>query len=540
MAAPAKPLITSTSGLDVEQVKKWLEGMVAAMKLPELITAVIALVTRLCALNTQLTLQLAQYRKARPKSEKLVRVEAQMLLALPGLFPDRPAKQGASTTEQTEKKKKSRLGRHPGRAQLPADLPRVPVPNPVPAEMRVCPQCGRTMTTVDHQICEILEIEPARVFVMQRLDERVACPHDNTIVSAPTPPQLIERGKLGPTLIIESLADKVLDHQPIERQCRRWGRQGVEISPQTLGRSVGAAIDLFDPVAEEIRKRTLAASLLATDSTGLPVLDKKVSNGIRNGTMWCWVGDGRWVTFFYSKIGDSQSVKDFLGEDLCRTVQCDGTSLTSFLERKGGKRPGCWAHGRRRLVECARAGDTLALEGLRLIRRIFAVDRLSALHRETPAERHARRIRDTAPVLDELRQWLDAHFPNTPPKTALGQALGYLHRQWARLILFLQDGRIDLTNNRVERELRALVQGRKNWLFTIGDIGGERIASILTIVATCIAQRVNPRAYLHLLLKLLVGGWPMKNLAALLPERLAEAHPELRLPAPSLTPPLPP
>jgi hypothetical protein len=114
----------------------------------------------------------------------------------------------------------------------------------------------------------------------------------------------------------------------------------------------------------------VAASLLATDSTGLPVLDEDVPNGIRNGTMWCWVGDGRWVTFFYSKIGDSQSVKDFLGEDLCRTVQCDGTSLTSFLERTGGKRPGCWAHGRRRLVECARGGDTLAMEGLRLIRRI--------------------------------------------------------------------------------------------------------------------------------------------------------------------------
>lgn len=534
MAAPAKPLITSASAPDVAQVKTWLEEMIAALKFTELVAAILALITRLRDLNTQLTLQLAQHRKARPKSEKLVRVEQQ--LALPFGAPSTKATPADDDTSPEHKPKRSRRGRHPGRALLPSHLPRVPRDNPVPPELRICPQCGREMTTLAYATCELLELEPARLIVVQRRDERVSCSHDDAIVSAPTPPQLIERGKLGPVLVVEALADKYLEHQPIERQCRRWARAGVDVSPQTLGRSVAAAIDLFEPVAEEIRKRTVASSLLAADATGLPVLDQDVPTGIRNGTMWCWVGDSRWVTFFYSKIGDSQSVKDFLGDDLCRTVQCDGTSLTSFLERKGGKRPGCWSHGRRRLVECARAGDALALEGLRLIRRIFAVDRLSALHRETAEQRHARRARDTAPVLEELREWLAKHRPNTPPKTPLGQALGYLHRQWARLVLFLEDGRIELTNNRVERELRALVQGRKNWLFATGDLGGKRTASILTLLGTCISQRVNPRAYLHRLLELLVKGWRMERLSDLLPERLAAAYPELRLPAPPLPP----
>ena len=87
------------------------------------------------------------------------------------------------------------------------------------------------------------------------------------------------RDRLGPVLVVEALADKYLEHQPIERQCRRWARAGVEVSPQTLGRSVAAAIDLFEPVAEEIRKRTVASSLLAADSTGLPVLDQDVPTG---------------------------------------------------------------------------------------------------------------------------------------------------------------------------------------------------------------------------------------------------------------------
>jgi transposase len=133
-------------------------------------------------------------------------------------------------------------------------------------------------------------------------------------------------------------------------------------------------------------------------------------------------------------------------------------------------------------------------------------------------------------VLTELRAWVTEQRAVIPPKTPLGKALGYLHRQWNRLILFLDDGRIELTNNRVERELRSLVLGRKNWLFAYGDLGGERAATILTILGTCIAQRVNPRAYLHVVLKLIVNGWPKARLRDLLPDRLAALRPELRLP----------
>jgi transposase len=306
----------------------------------------------------------------------------------------------------------------------------------------------------------------------------------------------------------EGTADKYLEHQPIERQARRFFRAGVDLSPQTLGRSIAAHIDLLSPLAQAIRIETRASALLATDATGLPVLDQDHPLGIRSGTMWCWVGDARWVTFFYSAVGDSKSVKDFLGDDLCRNVQCDGTSVLSFLERAGGKRPGCWAHGRRRFVACARAGDALALVPLRMLRRVFAVERLSALLGETADERLRRRQEQSVPVIAELRAWLDENVGLHPPKTPLGNAIGYLLRQWNRLLLCFADGRLELTNNRVERELRALVLGRKNWLFAYGDLGGERTATILTILGTCIAHRINPRAYLHVVTKLLVHGFP--------------------------------
>jgi hypothetical protein len=249
--------------------------------------------------------------------------------------------------------------------------------------------------------------------------------------------------------------------------------------------------------------------------------------GVRSGTVWCWIGDERWVSFFFSPEAGSEGFKAFLDGAIGRTIQCDGTNVTTCVERSGGKRPGCWSHGRRRFVEAARSGDLHALDGLRLIRKLFAVERLSARSGDSPAERHKRRLEHSKPALEEIAEWAALQRGRVPPKTPFGQALGYLKRHWKRLVLFLDDGRIELTNNRTERELRRLVLGRKNWLFVDGDLNGRRTATVLTIIGTCIAQGIDPRAYMHLVTKLIVERWPRARYDQLLPVALAARHPEL-------------
>jgi transposase len=521
-----RPPITSPYAPDLGDVRAWLEKMIRTLRFVELVTAIVAFIARLCEVNGELSKRLAELRRRRPRSETLERLERQLVLPLGDAVAAASATASARADGIEPKPRRSRKGRHPGRAALPAHLERVEVINSVPSEQRRCPLCGTEMTTVGHSRCEVLTVIPARVVVEVRLDERVACPKDDTIVSAPTPAAIVERGKLADTLIVEATCDKYLEHTPIERQCTRFARQGVDIAPQTLGRSVAAHIDLLAPLSRLIEEQTRAPGLLGTDSTAIPILDPTIVDGIRTGAMWCWT-NARWVTFFYSPSADSDSVRRFLGDDLARTVQCDGTSVTSFLERAGGKRPGCWSHARRRLVDAARAGDAAALEGLHRIARVFAVERESTLAGDTAEQRRVRRAVATRPILDELRRWVDDKRQVTPPKTPLGRALGYLHRQWKRLLLFLDDGNIDATNNRRERELRRLIVGRKNWLFTWLDIGGERTASILTVVATCIAHDVNPRPYLHLVTRLIVEGWPQPRLRDLLPDRILILHPEL-------------
>lgn len=336
----------------MEHLRAWLEKMVVAMKFVDLVVAVLSLITRMRDINTELMKRVAHLTRKRPRSETLERLERQLVLPLTGLVAPgaKPAAPGGSNT-QSEKKRRHGGG---GRGAFPAYIPRVEVQNPVPASLRVCPSCGKEMKTIAHSVCETVNIVPARIFIEHRLDETVACPTHDTIVSAPPPPAIVERGKLGDTLIVEATCDKYIEHQPIERQCTRFERDGVEIAPQTLGRSVNAHIDLLEPVAALIAEQTRAPGYVGTDATGIPVLDPSVTEGIRSGAMWCWT-NARWVSFFYSAHGKAQSVRDFLG-DLSRTVQCDGTSVINSVEHAGGKRPGCMSHGRRRFVEAAHRG----------------------------------------------------------------------------------------------------------------------------------------------------------------------------------------
>ena len=524
---PSVEPVTDTYAPDVERVRQWLQGMVAERRFIELIVAVVSLIARLRDLNTELMKGMAALKRKRPPSETLRRLDNQLAFA----FLEKVVTQAnePSAEDDKNKKRRRRRRRHPGRRTFEDHLRRVEDPNPVPEEQRRCKLCGRPMHVLGYERCETLEVKPAELFVNVRVDESLYCPADGTIVSAAPPDRIVPRGKLGDSVIIEALADKYLLNVPIERQCTHWGRQGVDIPPQTLGRSVATAIDLLAPVAKLIGEQMNRSDIISIDATSIRLLDPEAPEGRRFGTIWCGIGDGRWVSFKYWPDGTADGAMDLLDslQLAGRTVQCDGTHTTNFIERGGAKRPGCWAHGRRRLVEAARSGDTWALEGLRIIARLFVVEKLSGCHKDSAEARRRRREAHSQSVLDELRAWVDDRRAVVPPQSPLGRALGYLHRQWDRLVLFLEDGRVQMTNNHVERALRPLVLGQKNWLFAYKDDGAERTATILTVLGTCVAQRINPRAFLHEAFALLVRGADPQDV---LPERLAETHPELRMP----------
>jgi hypothetical protein len=199
---------------------------------------------------------------------------------------------------------------------------------------------------------------------------------------------------------------------------------------------------------------------------------------------------------------------------------CDGSPTNNCVEEDaGGHRGGCNAHGRRGLVEALRLGDARAIVGLELYAKLFHIEAESNRLGDSLEQRLVRRIRDATPVVAELRTWVEARRADVEPKSPLGGAVNYLHRQWPRLTVFLSDPRMELTNNEVESDLRTWVVDRKVWLFVGHERNAQRTADALTVLTTCKKMGINARTYLHDVITKILGG--ETNLAALLPEAYA-------------------
>jgi transposase len=521
-----------TKRLDLAGFEAWLRDQLQGSALSAVLVVIVQVVRALFEQNTQLRQRILG-RRPKPPSERLAAIERQIAFKFQvpsnDVQPDaiQSADSPRANAEQADPKKGKR-GVRGVRRPLPPTIGTIIVTNDVPAERRTCTDCACEMATVSHREVRQWELIPGRIVQQVRRDETVACPRCDAIVSAKAPCGLLDGGTLGPTLVTDALAEKILNAMPIERQARDYQRQGIPLSASTLGRSVAAMLDELVPLADRITLRMKQADRVQFDGSGLRVLDATAVAGTRRDTLWVIVGDSRWVRFAALESGDSNAIEEFMRGADAESFQCDGTSVTNFVEKKWKRcRPGCHSHGRRRLAEAVRRGDLRALEALRLYKRLFKIERDAGKQKLGPDARKALRQVASAPLLEELRAWVLDLAPSVEPKSALGEALTYLQRQWMRLCLFMLDGNIELTNNRSERELRPWVLGQHAWLFVADQNNADRWAAGFSIVHTAIAHGVNPRAYLHAVVAKLIARHPHQRLDELLPDAMLRSHPEI-------------
>ncbi len=524
MSAPSErsPAITSAIDPDLGAVRKFIADMLARGAVAALVTAIVALLVRMRDLNTELMGKLASKSRKRPPNEAMRRLQMELpFLCASAANDGKPA----LPEKRTPKKRGAKEPTPHGRPRLPSHLPRVPNVLLVPDTQRICPHCKVEITRVCLKTtAEKLDIRPSEFIVSQTQVETCACPKCRQyIVTADKGDEVLDRGILGDALLVQALVDHYQDSAPWERMERNARQQDVPLAANTLASSVGKVVDLFDPVVRHIREACLSSSFTALDATRMPVLDPVHPLGIKSGALWLIEGDHRYACFLYAPSGHAEHLKRFFEGRTLRSVMCDGSPTNNCVEKDaGGRRGGCNAHGRRGLVEALRCGDARALEGLEIYARIFHVDAESKRLAESIEQRFERRRRDSAPLVAQLRAWLDLRRGDVEPKTPLGRALGYLHRQWPRLTAFLKDPRMELTNNEVESGLRAWVLDRKTWLFVGHEASARRAADALTILTTCKKMGINPRAYLlDTLAKILAGE---KSLVALLPETYAASR----------------
>lgn len=522
----------NTKDLDLSAFEAWLRGQLAGAAFAAVITVVLQVIRALFAQNTLLRTRLAG-RATRPPSERLARVERQLAFAFALPTNDLTPRADAPSTDPAPAppKDKPPRGKPRPRQKVPQGLPEIEIPNNVPAEQRTCRTCGVAMASMPSRCVRTIEVIPARVVVHCRVDETLACPCCDAIVRAKAPPSLQDGGVLGTTLVTEAVASKVLDAMPIERQARNLQRQGAPVAASTLGRAASELLALMEPVAERVLAKVRESERVQLDATSLKVLDRNALDGVTMDTLWTLLGDRRWIYFVPLTSGDSAAIEKVIADAEAESFQCDGTSTTNFIEKKlERRRPGCHAHGRRRLVEAVRRGDLRAMDGLQIYAKLFAIERKADRAGLDATARQKLRERESVPVLEELRAWVRTLVPMVEPKSTLGEGLRYLELQWLRLCLFVFDGEIEVTNNASERALRPWALGRHSWLFVGDQVHARRWAAAYTLCATALAQGLNPRAYLHAVAAKLIAGHPHTRLDELLPDAMRVSDPALALP----------
>ncbi len=472
------------------------------------------------------------------RSEKLDR--DQLLLALEDI------EQAIAESEACDDKKDVQAARaraetrHANRGALPLHLPRVDIT--IAPEDTDCPCCKTPMHVIGEEKSERLDVIPAQFRVIVTHRPKYACRAcEQAVVQAPAPERLIKSGLPTEAMVAYVLAAKYAWHLPLYRQAQILLSQGIAIERATLAFWVGYAAAELKPLYLRLRALILGSVKIAVDETVAPVLDPGRGR-TKKGYFWAIARDDRaWggtdppaVAYTYAPgRGAVHALK--LLETYRGIVQCDG--YAAYKSIADDARAGdaimlafCWAHLRRKFFDIAKGGSApIASEALERIAALYAIEK--TIRGRSADARHAVRQEKSKPLVLALKTWLDEQLARVSAKSVIAEAIRYGLNHWDGLTRFLEDGRIELDTNIVERGMRPIALNRKNALFAGHDQGAENWAAIASLVETCKLHGVDPQAYFADVLTKLVHLWPESRLDELLPWAWATSRRTNRLAA---------
>jgi transposase len=417
--------------------------------------------------------------------------------------------------------------RRPGHgwSELPKHLPREEVPLDVPEAERICSCCGEPLVRIGEDRTERVDYRPAQIVVKVFVTPKYACPRKHGgVKQAQTPPGPVPGGRFDFGLVAQVVASKTCDHLPLYRQQDVLARAGIELSRSTLCEIMASAAFVLEPLAGLLKQRLLSSDWLGADDTPVRLLDPAHPQGVRLARFWLYRGPDTapYNVFDFHESRSRDGPREFLGAyQGWVKVDAYGVDGGVYLGSSRMRASCCLAHARRKFEEAKSSHPRLAAEALGFFQQLYDIeDRARELSAE---ERRALRQAEAVPLLEKLRVWADEQVAQALPKLKFGEALGYLRNQWEPLTNYVHDGRLPIDNNAVERDLRALTIGRKNWLFIGSKEAGPRAAILYTVAASAARHDLDVWAYLRDVLQRLAIGEP--ELTSLLPDFWAAAHP---------------
>jgi transposase len=411
----------------------------------------------------------------------------------------------------------------------------------VEPESKLCPCCNGALHVIGEDVSKRLDKQPAKLTVVVTRRPKLACRScektgaDDVagIIQAPAPARLIEGGLPTERLVADIVVSKFADHLPLYRQSQILARSGVRIERSTLAHWVGAAAAELQPLHDWLVALLKKSPKLFCDETRCPVLDPGRGQ-TKSGYMWAIARDDRpWggtdppaVAYSYAPgRGAEHAVKLLAG--FSGILQVDG--YAAYGQLAAPARPGgpvtlayCWSHLRRKFYELYVGGNQpIATEALARIKQLYDIE--AEIRGLPPQVRRAIRQEKAKSIVEVLKPWLETSLAKVPKGSKLGEALGYGLNQWDGLVLYLDDGRIEIDSNTVERSIRPLALTRKNALFAGHDLGAAGWAMTASLIETCKLNQVDPLAWMTDVLTKLVNRWPASRIEELMPWAWAEA-----------------
>ena len=536
----------STHDAVVGTVLEVLPALLAEGRIDEVLAAVRALVAR----NETLERQLAAMMRTTKKNNEGVNKD-QLRLFLDRLQEqtksDEPqanmaevdARLLARANAAAERAREKTLseGRKPKRKALkkplPPELPRIENVIDLPEEQWACPACGVERTVCGHEVSEVIEFIPAKLYV--RRDKRVkrACRTcEGEVACAPRGDKIVAGGQLGCSLVAQILYEKYEQGVPLHRQRKTFERMGLRLSSSTMSDQVKWSAELLTPIWLEAIDQVLDSDVMHIDGSGVNVLDRDHPNGKRLGTLWATVGADaggpKIAAYHYASTKKAKGQRpgelgptDILALRAGIIVADADTLFSSQMQRDDVIDCGCNMHARRYFVKALDGGDDRAALVIGAFKGLYQIEEdarfLSA------DDRLALRQEQSSPIYDDIVMWCRHHERDTPPKSPLGRAITYLLRHEQALRRFESDGRIPIDNMAAEHGFVPVAITRKNYLFFGHDNGGDRAAIIYTVLRCCRLAGVDPVAYLTDVLAVLSRKVRRTEIADLMPARWAAA-----------------
>ena len=379
----------------------------------------------------------------------------------------------------------------------------------LPENERICSACGSELVEIGKEVRRTLQMKPAEFWIREDVYYTYACKNceqetgEANIVKAAKEPALLPGSFASAEAVAYLAAQKFVMHSPLYRLEQEFNRQGLKLSRQTMANwLLKASEKRLRPVYDVLHEQLCREPVLHADETTLQVLREPGRSSTSKSYMWLYRTSGcakqPIVLYEYQPTRKAEHAERFL-QGFSGWLHADG--YQGYHRLPGNIRVvGCWAHARRKFDEALgtlpqeERKDSPATMGECDCSQLFKLEQ--ALAELTPEERYKKRLEQEKPVLDALLSWANETQAKTAPKSALWKAIHYLLEQWPYLTRYLEDGRLELSNNRAERSMKPFVMGRKNWLFANTPGGAQASSVIYSLIETAKENCLDPYRYL--------------------------------------------